>query len=85
MSLVPFVYSVSAYDPNLDDRDHDYCDAPDCPNPCAYVFEGKRVSSDPFPVDGAIAGPQEAVQRTLHYCLMHAEKFAANEDLPLPT
>jgi hypothetical protein len=82
MTLVPFAYSVSAYDADADDRDANYCDAPDCPNPCAYVFEGTRISSDPYHV---AAGPREAVQRILHYCLMHARKFATIEDLSLPT
>jgi hypothetical protein len=82
MTLVPFAYSVSIYDPDADDRDTDYCDAPDCSNPCAYVFDGKRVSSDPYGVVSAAPG---AVQRTLHYCLMHAQKFASLEDLSLPT
>jgi len=84
MTLVPFAYSVSAYDLDEDGGDADFCDAPDCPEPCAYVFEGRRISSDPFPVEGVIAGPPEAVQRILHYCLTHAQKFAAQEDLPLP-
>lgn len=81
MTLVPFAYTVSAYDADADNRDANYCDAPDCPNPCAYVFDGKRISSDPYHV---VDGPPEAVRRTLHYCLMHARKFAAMEDLYLP-
>jgi hypothetical protein len=31
---------------------------------------------------GSIAAPQEAVERTLYYCLPPAQRFAAMEDLP---
>lgn len=84
MTLVPFAYSVSAYDADADDHDANYCDAPDCPNPCAYVFDGKRMSSVPYPCS-VIGAPPEAVRRRLHYCLSHAQKFATTENLSLPT
>jgi hypothetical protein len=81
MTLVPFAYAVSVYDAEEDGSDANYCDAPDCPNSCAYIFRGTRMASDPYRV---FAGNPASVERTLHYCVTHAQKFAAMEDLILP-
>jgi hypothetical protein len=39
------------------------------------------MASDPYRV---FAGNPASVERTLHYCVTHAQKFAAMEDLILP-
>jgi hypothetical protein len=75
--MLPFSYRVYEYDPEAEHHNHDGCDAPDCSELCAYVFEGVHEQS--------VNAEGWTQARTLHYCGAHAAAFAASQGIGLLT
>jgi len=77
MTLVPFAYTVRAYDSAIEEDGDVECEEEGCERAAAFVFEGRHEQLN-------LGMPLPDQTRVLHYCREHAREFAAKEELALP-